>query len=270
MRKLSGLVILIAAVLPASIALVVSAENPRTPLAQLTSQATSTLALAQIETLSVAVTRTDYTAKQNTTRQPDLQSRVEERLKLAGLRINSPDTAASPLQMPQFHIYVDTLTAPDSNSVVLHVSSGVSSAVTLAARRNISLRARIRRIPPIMARVSGINLETAVNKYALAQTDSLITAWRAARSIAETVELPPEPNEPESTSTNPPAKTAPPDTAPTPRTAQPMFVASKNSSVYHLYICRSAKRIAADNRVTYKTKAEAEADGKRPCKICQP
>jgi hypothetical protein len=48
------------------------------------------------------------------------------------------------------------------------------------------------------------------------------------------------------------------------------YVASSKSDVYHLPSCASAQRIKAENLVTYASKAEAEKDGKRACKICKP
>lgn len=46
------------------------------------------------------------------------------------------------------------------------------------------------------------------------------------------------------------------------------YVASKNGEVYHLPYCSGAKRISEKNKVTFKTKAEAEAAGLRPAANC--
>ena len=48
------------------------------------------------------------------------------------------------------------------------------------------------------------------------------------------------------------------------------FVASKNSQVFHKASCQSAKRIAAGNLVSYATRDEAIAAGKKPCERCNP
>jgi len=55
-----------------------------------------------------------------------------------------------------------------------------------------------------------------------------------------------------------------------PQVAETLFVASKNSMVFHRVGCRWAGNISDLNRVTYKTRQEAIADGKRPCKSCNP
>ncbi len=46
------------------------------------------------------------------------------------------------------------------------------------------------------------------------------------------------------------------------------YVASKNGSVYHLPYCSGAKRISEQNKIVFKTKAEAEAAGLRPAANC--
>ena len=48
------------------------------------------------------------------------------------------------------------------------------------------------------------------------------------------------------------------------------YVASTRSQVFHSAGCGNAKRISTKNRLTYKTIAEAERDGKRPAGCCNP
>jgi len=47
------------------------------------------------------------------------------------------------------------------------------------------------------------------------------------------------------------------------------YVASRNGEVYHLPHCSGAKRISEANKITFKTKAEAEAAGFRPAANCK-
>jgi hypothetical protein len=47
------------------------------------------------------------------------------------------------------------------------------------------------------------------------------------------------------------------------------YVASKNSTVYHFPWCSGAKRISDSNRITFKTKEEAEQAGYRPAANCK-
>lgn len=48
------------------------------------------------------------------------------------------------------------------------------------------------------------------------------------------------------------------------------FVGSRKSNVYHRPNCSAAGRIKPENLISFKTKAEAEKAGYRPCKICKP
>ena len=48
------------------------------------------------------------------------------------------------------------------------------------------------------------------------------------------------------------------------------FVASKNSQIFHKASCPSAKRISPNNLVSYATRDEAIAAGKKPCGRCNP
>lgn len=47
------------------------------------------------------------------------------------------------------------------------------------------------------------------------------------------------------------------------------YVASKNGQVYHLPHCSGAKRISPANKITFASKAEAEAAGYRPAANCK-
>jgi hypothetical protein len=53
-------------------------------------------------------------------------------------------------------------------------------------------------------------------------------------------------------------------------TARYKYVSSKNSQIFHLPQCRSAKRIKPENLVGYNSREEVIQAGKRPCKVCKP
>jgi len=61
-----------------------------------------------------------------------------------------------------------------------------------------------------------------------------------------------------------------PDKAAKPAVAEYKYVASKKSKVFHKPDCPFAKRIAANNLVGYKSRAEAIEAGKKPCSRCKP
>lgn len=48
------------------------------------------------------------------------------------------------------------------------------------------------------------------------------------------------------------------------------YVASVLRAPFHRVTCRWAAKIAPENAVYYETRAQAIADGHRPCKVCKP
>lgn len=48
------------------------------------------------------------------------------------------------------------------------------------------------------------------------------------------------------------------------------YVGSVNSDKYHKPFCRWAEKILPANEVWFSSKAEAEAAGYQPCKVCKP
>lgn len=48
------------------------------------------------------------------------------------------------------------------------------------------------------------------------------------------------------------------------------FVASKEGGKYHKASCGLAKNIKPENKIAFKTKAEAEKAGYKPCGVCKP
>lgn len=48
------------------------------------------------------------------------------------------------------------------------------------------------------------------------------------------------------------------------------YVASKNSKTYHVSSCSHAKKIKAENLISFSDKEKAVKEGYQPCKICKP
>jgi hypothetical protein len=61
-----------------------------------------------------------------------------------------------------------------------------------------------------------------------------------------------------------------PQAPPTDNQTQHNYVSSKNSKIFHKPDCTWVKNILPQNLVFYKTRDEAIAAGKQPCKKCQP
>ena len=71
--------------------------------------------------------------------------------------------------------------------------------------------------------------------------------------------------------TDPQTPTANP---PTPQKSEPPasagYVAAKSSKVFHRPTCPHAKRLDPSKTITFQTRQEAEQNGRRPCKTCNP
>jgi Metal binding domain of Ada len=52
--------------------------------------------------------------------------------------------------------------------------------------------------------------------------------------------------------------------------AQAAYVASRDRDSFHRASCGSGRRIKEQNKVGYASRADAVADGHRPCKVCKP
>ncbi len=96
----------------------------------------------------------------------------------------------------------------------------------------------------------------------------------ATSTLQPTIPLPTATNIPTSTPTPRPTATSIP--TPTPKPAEGdtdsecAYVGSANSDKYHDPDCRYAENILPENRVCFDSKAEAEAAGYVPCKVCKP
>jgi methylphosphotriester-DNA--protein-cysteine methyltransferase len=54
------------------------------------------------------------------------------------------------------------------------------------------------------------------------------------------------------------------------RNSTMMFVASKESNLFHKSTCQYVKQILEKNRVYFMTREEAIKAGKSPCSVCKP
>jgi len=97
-------------------------------------------------------------------------------------------------------------------------------------------------------------LETQIESGALLAANLIAAAWaEAGKPDLKTAALVP-----------------PPQAVVTPDAVAPVFVGSRNSTVYHLSACNHAQRIKQENRVTFDTQELARAAGRTACKTCKP
>jgi hypothetical protein len=161
---------------------------------------------------------------------------------------------------PELRLDIDILPLPDANQFILRVQVFLAKKLPLGENSDYYVLADVWKNEPVARLVSKANLPDAITDAALEQ----VRVFIAAKSISKpsdinqigpgfaksSVELNTKPNKPQN--------------------VESKFVASKNSQVFHKPGCPFAQKIASKNRVSYSSRDEAVAAGKRPCKSCNP
>lgn len=234
-------------------------ERPRFDEQGLLGRANPTL--AGIEQLYVSIVPPDTEPNKDSLVREELQSKVEHKLKKAGIKYVKPRS----LPKPELRIYIDMLKLPDSQKYVFRIQTTLARTVTLPAQRNLHLPADVWKTEPVMRAASVQSMPAEVTAVVLEQVEAFINCYMVANppdkqpadagtSGTASLTMPKE-------QSKPPAK---------PAVAEYKYVASKNSKVFHRPDCSSAKRILPKNLVGYNSRDETIKAGKRPCKRCKP
>jgi hypothetical protein len=172
---------------------------------------------------------------------------------VSGLRFHSPD-------VPELRFDTDLLPLADSNQFVFRIQVSLSKKLSLGRNSAYHVMADVWKHEPVMRLVSSAELPSSLTAVALEQTRAFI----AARSVAKQSDV--NQISPRFAESNVEFNTRPVKQ----QNIESNYVASKNSQVFHKPDCQSAQKILPENLVTYKTRDEAVAAGKRPCKRCNP
>ncbi|UCG46717.1 MAG: hypothetical protein JSU94_14575 [Phycisphaerales bacterium] len=192
----------------------------------------------------------------------DLRDKIEQKLIKAGIRMYSGNLRTWPVAKTSV-LTVETrmLKLQDSQTCVFAVQLSLARPVYLEKEGGLCTWADVWKKSMRMLAVPAEEMPAAVTAAVLEDIETFVLAHRSANPPQHR----PTPNDQSVTS---PARPVVTDTS---RPAGPAnYVASKNSEVFHTPSCRSAKRIVAENIVTYETRQAAINSGKRPCKICAP
>jgi hypothetical protein len=217
-------------------------------------------ALAGIKELSVILTPADSEPNTNVLKRANIKAEVISRLYDAGFKIGRSSADA-----PELNIKLTVLKFESIEQYVVSVQTSLVRSVTL-----INGDERLSVIADVWKMESGIRIMTAeriVDEVPAIVREQVQTFVAACPPIVS-VENKPDVNQPRPQLRK---TTAEKDTKSVKQQAvKSEFVASKNSQVFHKAGCPSAQRISSTNLVSYATRDEAIAAGKRPCERCNP
>jgi len=196
-------------------------------------------AVCGIDRVYIVIDRPDRGRMSKNRLWQSLRTKVTGEIRDAGIKIIPSDKTgtAARLEIPEFHIRIQTIDYNDTSQCVLFIRSFLTRRVYLTADRSTAIKAEVWQTKPILQVVSTDDCITEISKIVL----------QNARAFAHSL------------------ITAKPE-----KLSAGAFVASKNSKIFHKAGCPFAKRISPDNLVTYRTRDDAIKAGKRPCRRCKP
>jgi len=224
--------------------------------------------LARIDSLYVTVAPLGAKAEEYEPICKELGQKVGQKLQQAGIKVLTTKPYDKPIS-PRLGIYIDLLKLDESNQRVFHVQTSLSRIVYLEAPlpntpgrdAGPSVQADVWNKSSPMQIAASQHTPAAITQIVLKPTEECIVNWTAAnppgKQVADTNDIKTVAQKPATQPTKPPP-------------AEYKYVASKNSTVFHLAGCSSAARISSGNLAGYKTRDEAINAGKRPCKLCKP
>ncbi len=192
---------------------------------------------------------------------PALRIEVVKKLNAAGIRLVENEAALD----PKLIIRIESVAVPRAGTYVWRVQAALDRVVTIPGRKDMQTQAQVWRARPAMDTVDEAGAGKAVAGAVLAQVEVFVAACQAAHRS-----LHPAPGD----KTDAPASDSLAPALPKVETlpAGPGYtcIASKGGSVFHRPACRLARKIAAGNLISYRSRLEAQQAGLRPCKSCKP
>jgi hypothetical protein len=144
---------------------------------------------------------------------------------------------------PILRIALNVLFLDTGSRVALHVQTSVTRPIRVVDMQSGGVvNASLWNAEPAMQSVPATRWEEDARKIVLQQVETFVTASRPPATVASKA----------------------------PVASGISFVAFRFGPEFHRPDCRVAKTIKAENLVTYTTREEALAAGKRPCKACNP
>ena len=169
-----------------------------------------------------------------------------------------------PANIPEFRVEVDLLNLADTDQFVFRLQTSFAKRVVLEDIPKANIRADVWTDEPVMSLVPSRELMDSIVAAAVGQAQTFIRSWSAVKIAHNRNEVNQTSLRSHRSSEREKVKAA------QQQAIEYNFVASKNSQVFHKPGCPFAQKIASKNLVTYGSREEAIAAGKRPCKSCNP
>lgn len=217
-------------------------------------------ALAGIEELSVIITSADFEPNADGLKQASIKTEVIRRLYDAGFKIGHSSAYASELNIKLTVLKIESI----EQYVVLVRTSLVRSVTLVNGDERLSVTADVWKIDSGIRIMAAEKVVDEIPAIVREQVETFIAACPLMVSVEKKHDV----NQPRQqlrkvTDEN--------DTKPVKQqVVESKYVSSKNSQVFHKAGCSSAKTISQNNLVSYATRDEAIAAGKRPCERCNP
>jgi hypothetical protein len=166
--------------------------------------------------------------------------------------------------VPEFRIEVDLLNLPDTDQCVFRLQTSFLKKALLDGGPKANMMADVWKDEPVMGLVASKDFTESIIADVNWQTRAFIGSWSAARAADKQSDV----NQTRPQSRKPAVEQRKKQTKQ--QAVELNYVASKNEQVFHRADCQSAGQILPKNLVSYSSREEAIAAGKRPCKYCKP
>ena len=217
-------------------------------------------ALADIKELSVIITSADPEPNADSLKRASLKTEVIRRLYDAGLKVGHSSADASELNIKLTVLKIESI-----EQYVVSVRTSLARSVTLVnGNERLSVAADVWKIDSGIRIIAAEKIADEIPTIVREQVQTFIAACQPAVSVEKKPDVnQPRPQLRKVTDEN--------DTKPVKQQAvESKYISSKNSQIFHKATCSSAKRISSNNLVSYATRDEAIAAGKKPCERCNP
>jgi hypothetical protein len=220
-------------------------------------------ALAGIEELSVVIMSADFEPNADGLKRANIKTEAISRLYDAGFKIGRSSADASELNIKLTVLKIESI-----EQCVVLVRTSLARSVTLVnGDERLSVAADVWKMDSGIRIMTPERIADEVPAIVREQVQAFIAACPPIVSVDKKSDV----NQVGQTRPQSKKTTVEKDTKPVkPQSVESKFVASKNSHVFHKASCSSAKRISPDNLVSYATRDEAIAAGKKPCERCNP